>query len=87
MSNLQHGLLQGSVNKLMEASALLPMLQLIDPAWTLLPPLMAAVYSTHPHAVFTAKAAVTYCLLAVWSVRLTHSYFRRQVLRPCFDRL
>lgn len=66
----------------MEASALLRMLQLIDAAWTLLPPLMAAVYSTHPHAVLTAKAAVAHCLLAAWSVRLTHSYFRRQVLRP-----
>ena len=75
------------VNELMEASALQPMLQLIDPAWTLLPPLMAAVYATHPHAVLTAKAAVAYCLLAVWSVRLTHSYFRRHVLRPCFDSL
>ena len=87
MLNLQQGLLRVAVNELMEASAFQPMLQLIDPAWTLLPPLMAAVYSTHPRAVLTAKAAVAYCLLAVWSVRLTHSYFRRQVLRPRFDSL
>eukprot|EP00891_Asterochloris_glomerata_P006417 jgi/Astpho2/6417/e_gw1.00093.13.1_t len=62
---------------------------LIDAAWTLLPPLMAAVYSTHPHAVLTAKAAVAHCLLAAWSVRLTHSYFRRQQInvscRECWQ--
>jgi len=53
---------------------------LIDPYWTLLPPLLGAFYASHPHAdppcVSRLRAALA--LVSLWSARLTHSYFRRE---------
>ena len=52
---------------------------LIDPYWTLLPPLLALFFFAHPLAAPDAtRAALSLGLLAVWSVRLTRSYFRRE---------
>lgn len=52
---------------------------LIDPYWSLLPPLMALFYASHPTAVGpTLRCSVVSVLVVMWSVRLTHSYFRRE---------
>ena len=52
---------------------------LIDPYWTLAPPLLAAYWLTHPTATSAnARQIVSTTLLCVWAVRLTHSYFRRE---------
>lgn len=56
--------------------------QLIDPYWTLIPPLIGLFYYGHPDAVANpARSALTMVLLLVWSARLTYSYFRRCVGR------
>jgi steroid 5-alpha reductase family enzyme len=55
---------------------------LIDPYWTLLPPLLAVFYFAHPLAeVNPARATVSMGVLVVWSVRLTGNYFRREQWR------
>jgi hypothetical protein len=52
--------------------------QLIDPYWTLLPPLVCLWYEGHPAAVSDRlRGAVASFLVWLWSFRLTHSYFRR----------
>lgn len=52
---------------------------IIDPYWTLLPPMIAFFYATHPYGrPDVLKSAVSMGLLLIWSVRLTHSYFRRE---------
>lgn len=52
--------------------------QLIDPYWTLLPLLIAWFYRAHPAAAATpGRARLATALLWFWSLRLTHSYFRR----------
>jgi steroid 5-alpha reductase family enzyme len=52
---------------------------LIDPYWTLLPPLLAWFYLAHPMSTpDTGRAALAVGVLLVWSVRLTWSYFRRE---------
>ena len=57
---------------------------LIDPYWTLLPPLVAVFYLVHPtcshaqHPPDWTRSGASLVLIAVWSVRLTHSYFRRE---------
>jgi hypothetical protein len=55
---------------------------LIDPYWTLLPPLIALFYKHHPAAAAnSARSFVSMALLWTWSARLTYSYFRRCVRR------
>lgn len=55
---------------------------LIDPYWTLAPPLLAAFWLAHPAAkCCTARQLVSTALLLLWAVRLTHSYFRREQWR------
>eukprot|EP00030_Apusomonadida_sp_AF-17_P006746 a685827_81.p1 GENE.a685827_81~~a685827_81.p1 ORF type:complete len:363 (+),score=130.97 a685827_81:31-1089(+) len=56
---------------------------LIDPYWTLCPPLCVAFLAVHPQ--IAPVAALTHprvfnalLLLVLWSVRLTHSYLRRE---------
>jgi len=60
---------------------------LIDPYWTLIPPLLALFYRFHPsravpqmdtydHA--RVRADIAFMLVCLWSLRLTHSYFRRE---------
>lgn len=53
---------------------------LIDPYWTFIPILLAAFYRHHPGAEARdePRAIVSVSLLLLWSVRLTHSYFRRE---------
>ncbi|CAM9851003.1 unnamed protein product [Phaeothamnion confervicola] len=58
---------------------------LIDPYWTIIPPLIAIFYRTHPLASFDrVRSAISLALLAAWSVRLTHSYFRREAKQQGF---
>lgn len=55
---------------------------LIDPYWTLIPPLLAWFYLAHPLADFTpARAALAGVPLLLWSARLTWNYFRREEWR------
>ena len=53
---------------------------LIDPYWTFIPVLLAAFYRHHPAAEARdePRAIVAVLLLLLWSLRLTHSYFRRE---------
>jgi len=52
---------------------------LIDPYWTLIPPLLGHLYQLHPNAHYdTARSIISLVLLWAWCVRLTHSYFRRE---------
>jgi len=52
---------------------------LIDPYWTLVPPLIALFYALHPLADPDAtRLALAGLALAIWSVRLTWNYFRRE---------
>lgn len=52
---------------------------LIDPYWTLIPPLLGHLYRAHPRANFdSTRSTVALSLLWLWSARLTHSYFRRE---------
>jgi len=58
---------------------------LIDPYWTLIPPLIAAFYWAHPLARPDAvRSASSLGLLGIWSLRLTHSYLRRERWRLGF---
>ena len=52
-------------------------LQLIDSYWTVIPCMIEAYYASHPAAVGTPRSMVAAALIAVWSLRLSHSYFRR----------
>jgi len=55
---------------------------LIDPYWTLLPVLIALFYLLHPLATPTPiRSWLCLALLCVWSLRLTHNYFRREQWR------
>jgi steroid 5-alpha reductase family enzyme len=52
---------------------------LIDPYWTLLPPLLAVFYLAHPLAEpDDTRAVLSIGLLLIWSARLTWNYFRRE---------
>ncbi len=52
-------------------------LQLIDPYWTIIPCMIEAYYASHPAAAGTPRSMAAAALIAVWSLRLSHSYFRR----------
>ena len=52
---------------------------LIDPYWTIIPPLLGHYYRAHPRSVYDANRSFAVLgLLWLWSWRLTHSYFRRE---------
>ena len=53
---------------------------LIDPYWTILPPMICHFYRAHPCAESPSplRGSVSLALVWLWSVRLTHSYFRRE---------
>lgn len=52
---------------------------LIDPYWTLVPPLIALFFALHPLAEPNAtRLWLAGCALAIWSLRLTWNYFRRE---------
>ena len=53
---------------------------LIDPYWTLLPPLLAHYYGANPLATSNpTRSYVSMTLIWIWAARLTFSYFRREV--------
>jgi steroid 5-alpha reductase family enzyme len=51
---------------------------LIDPYWTLFPPLAGLFYASRPEVEYSAQLVIALLLLVVWSLRLTLSYFRRE---------
>ena len=52
---------------------------LIDPYWTLVPPLVCVFYKYHPTAnPDPTRATVLLVLVLTWALRLTHNYFRRE---------
>jgi steroid 5-alpha reductase family enzyme len=58
---------------------------LIDPYWTLIPLFIAWFYWAHPLAgPAPGRSALTWALLLIWSVRLTHNYMRREQWRLGF---
>lgn len=52
-------------------------LQLIDPYWTVVPSLIEAYYFTHPAATGSSRSKCAAAAIALWSLRLSHSYLRR----------
>lgn len=52
---------------------------MIDPYWTVIPVMLAHYYSTHPLAQTNAwRSTIVLVLTWIWSIRLSHSYFRRE---------
>lgn len=52
---------------------------LIDPYWTLIPPLLVHFYALNPLATANPmRSNLSVVLVLVWSARLTYSYFRRE---------
>ncbi|ELR17431.1 uncharacterized protein ACA1_061710 [Acanthamoeba castellanii str. Neff] len=52
---------------------------LIDPYWTIIPVLIAHFFAAHPAATFDPlRSFLSLGLVWLWSIRLTHSYFRRE---------
>jgi len=51
---------------------------LIDPYWSIIPPVFAVMWRSHPMAVQSARGDVAMILSFVWGIRLTYSYFRRE---------
>lgn len=52
---------------------------LIDPYWTIIPVFVAYFFALHPGATVDAtRSVVVLSLMWLWSIRLTHSYFRRE---------
>ena len=52
---------------------------MIDPYWTVIPVMLVHYYATHPLAnynLWRSKSAIF--LTWIWSLRLTHNYFRRE---------
>lgn len=52
---------------------------MIDPYWTVIPLLLALYYATHPFATYNMwRSRVVILLTLLWSLRLSHNYFRRE---------
>lgn len=52
---------------------------MIDLYWTVIPVLLIHYYATHPSAQFDGlRSKIVIVLTWVWSIRLTHNYFRRE---------
>ncbi|KAK8321984.1 hypothetical protein V6Z12_A12G136500 [Gossypium hirsutum] len=52
---------------------------MIDLYWTVIPVMLVYYYATHPLAQFNLwRSKVVIMLTWVWSIRLTHNYFRRE---------
>ncbi|PIA34975.1 hypothetical protein AQUCO_03700317v1 [Aquilegia coerulea] len=52
---------------------------MIDLYWTVLPVMLVNYFATHPHSKFNAlRSIVMMSLTYTWSIRLSHSYFRRE---------
>jgi len=52
---------------------------LIDPYWTIIPPLLTHLYQLHPKSHYNiTRSVVSLVFIWIWAIRLTHSYFRRE---------
>lgn len=51
---------------------------LIDPYWSIIPPVFAVMWRAHPLAVQSTRGDVAMVLTFIWGIRLTYSYFRRE---------
>ncbi|KAI4329004.1 hypothetical protein L6164_021311 [Bauhinia variegata] len=52
---------------------------MIDPYWTVIPVMLIHCYETHPLAQYDWwRSRIVIILTWVWSIRLTHNYFRRE---------
>jgi len=51
---------------------------LIDPYWTIVPVLIAHFFAAHPAANPGLRSVLSLALVWAWSIRLTHSYLRRE---------
>ncbi|KAL5719286.1 hypothetical protein ACHQM5_012086 [Ranunculus cassubicifolius] len=52
---------------------------MIDLYWTVLPVMLSIYYATHPLSQYnTMRSSVVIFLTLIWSLRLSHSYFRRE---------
>ena len=58
---------------------MLMLVQLIDPYWTFIPVLIAHFYAwvCPSNELRTGRQHIALALIWLWSIRLTHSYFRR----------
>lgn len=53
--------------------------QMIDPYWTAIPLMLLHYYATHPLAQYDLwRSRIVIFLTWVWSIRLSHNYFRRE---------
>lgn len=52
---------------------------MIDPYWTVIPVMLVYYYATHPLASYNLwRSRIGTLLTCVWSLRLSHNYFRRE---------
>lgn len=52
---------------------------MIDLYWTVLPVMLVNYYASHPLSQYNVRRSlVVISLVYIWSVRLSHSYFRRE---------
>ncbi|PNX83479.1 putative inactive purple acid phosphatase 29-like protein, partial [Trifolium pratense] len=52
---------------------------MIDPYWTVIPVMLVHYYATHPLANYDSwRSKIVIFLTWIWSIRLTHNYFRRE---------
>ena len=51
---------------------------LIDPYWSIIPPVFAVMWRAHPLAIQSTRGDVAMVLTFIWGIRLTYSYFRRE---------
>jgi len=55
------------------------LLQMIDLYWTVIPMLLVYYYATYPLAQYNLwRSRIVIALTWIWSLRLTHNYFRRE---------
>lgn len=53
--------------------------QMIDLFWTVIPVMLVHFYANHPLAQYNVwRSKVVILLTWIWSIRLTHNYFRRE---------
>lgn len=53
--------------------------QMIDLYWTVIPVMLVHFYANHPLAQYNVwRSNVVIILTWIWSIRLTHNYFRRE---------
>lgn len=54
-------------------------MQMIDPYWTVIPVMMVHYFASHPLGEYNLwRSRIVILLTWVWSIRLSHNYFRRE---------